>query len=78
MALFTEDTLFNWEGRPAVILKSGKGYAVVSFDNSWKAVSAAEIVDSGSIEDPKNFLKLFPSLDPSTIPASIKPAPSKV
>jgi hypothetical protein len=78
MELFTEDTLFNWEERPAVVLKGGKGYAVVSEAGNWERVSAAEVVDSGRAISTSAFSKMFPQVDPNTIPATDKSAPSKV
>jgi hypothetical protein len=63
-----EIILLDWESRPAVQIKGGRAYAIVSKDGSWKEVISAEVSDSGHLISAKEFFRVFPNADISKIP----------
>lgn len=64
------EALVDWEARPAVLLKRGTAYAIVSEEGNWERVSSAEVVDSGKLLSSLAFIRLFPGLNLAAVPTA--------
>ena len=64
-------TIFSWESRPAVRLKSGASYAVVSSDGGWVKVNSGAMAESAIPISSADFAKAFPMSDLSKVPGTM-------